>query len=109
MKRAPCPLRMLNRLGKANLAEHKLCQGVKPEKLENYTMPSTAIRNFAYDPLARELWVTFVTGRRYVYFGVPPEKFSAFSNASSRGGFFNREIRDQYAYREVTTDCRFAS
>jgi hypothetical protein len=72
-------------------------------------MPSTAIRNFAYDPVARELWVTFVSGRRYIYFGVPPEKFSAFSNAGSRGGFFNREIRDQYSYREVANERRFAS
>jgi hypothetical protein len=72
-------------------------------------MPSTAIRHIAYDPIAREMWVTFVTGRRYVYFGVPPEKFSAFSHASSRGGFFNREIRDQYAFREVTHERRHAS
>jgi len=72
-------------------------------------MPSTAIRRIIYDPTDRELWVTFVSGREYVYFDVPPEKFSAFSHASSRGGFFNREIRDQYAYREVTRVHRQAS
>jgi hypothetical protein len=42
-------------------------------------MPSTAIRNFFYDPAERQLWVTFVTSRR-----------------------FNHEIRDRYAFREVT-------
>jgi hypothetical protein len=72
-------------------------------------MPSTAIRRIMYDPIDRELWVTFVSGRQYVYFGVPQEKFSAFSHASSRGGFFNREIRDRYAYREVTPLHRQAS
>jgi len=72
-------------------------------------MPSTAIRHIAYDSIARELWVTFITGRRYVYFGVPPEKFSAFSHAASRGGFFNREIRDRYAFREVADERRRAS
>ena len=41
-------------------------------------MPSTAIRRIMYDPIDRELWVTFVSGRQYVYFDVPPEKFSAF-------------------------------
>lgn len=72
-------------------------------------MPSTAIRRIMYDPIDRELWVTFVTERQYVYFDVPPEKFSAFSHAASRGGFFNREIRDHYAYREVTRVDRQAS
>ena len=37
-------------------------------------MPSTAIRRIMYDPIDRELWVTFVSGRQYVYFDVPPEK-----------------------------------
>jgi hypothetical protein len=65
-------------------------------------MPSTAIRNFFYDPAKRQLWVTFVTGRRYVYDEVPSEVFDAFKTAPSRGTFFNQEIRDHYAFREVT-------
>jgi hypothetical protein len=28
--------------------------------------------------------------------------FDSFKAASSRGAFFNREIRDRYAFREVT-------
>jgi hypothetical protein len=65
-------------------------------------MPSTAIRNFLYVPAKRELWVTFVSGRRYVYAGVPADVFDAFKTASSRGRFFNHEIRDRYPFREVT-------
>jgi hypothetical protein len=65
-------------------------------------MPSTAIRNIAYDPAAEELWVTFLSGRRYVYAGVPSALFATFANAASRGLFFNREIRDRYPCREVT-------
>jgi hypothetical protein len=65
-------------------------------------MPSTAIRNLFYVPANRELWVTFVTGRRYVYTEVPADVFDAFKMASSRGAFFNQEIRDRYAFREVT-------
>ena len=72
-------------------------------------MSSTAIRRIMYDPIDRELWITFVSGRQYVYFDVPPEKFSAFSHAESRGGFFNREIRDHYGYREILTPHRQAS
>ena len=67
-------------------------------------MPSTAIRNLFYDPAKRELWVTFVTGRRYVYSDVPSDVFDAFKTASSRGVFFNRKIRDRYTFREVTRE-----
>jgi hypothetical protein len=65
-------------------------------------MPSTAIRSFRYDADKRELQVTFVTGRRYVYDDVPPERYEAFRTAFSKGTFFNREIRDHYAYREIS-------
>jgi hypothetical protein len=65
-------------------------------------MPSTAIRSFRYDPATRQLHVTFVTGRRYIYDNVPPDVFDAFKAAFSKGTFFNHEIRDRYSYREVT-------
>lgn len=64
-------------------------------------MPSTAIRRLFYDSAKCELWVTFVTGRRYVYADVPSEVFEAFKTAESRGTFFNHEIRDRYPYREI--------
>ncbi len=69
-------------------------------------MPSTAIRNFAYDTATGELWVTFTSGRRYVYNDVAPEVVHEFQQADSRGAFFNHEIRDRYPYREVTSHHR---
>ncbi len=71
-------------------------------EIERYAKPSTAIRTLFYVPAKHELWVTFVSGRRYVYTEVPPDVFDAFKTASSRGAFFNHEIRDRYAFREVT-------
>jgi KTSC domain len=65
-------------------------------------MPSTAIRHFFYDSTKRELRVIFVTGRHYAYADVPSDVFDAFKTAESRGTFFNHEIRDRYACREVT-------
>jgi hypothetical protein len=65
-------------------------------------MPSTAIRYFRYDADKRELQVTFVTDRRYVYDDVPPEVYEAFRTAFSKSAFFNREVRDHYAYREIS-------
>lgn len=67
-------------------------------------MPSTVIRNYLYDAANGELWLTFVTGRRYVYAAVPHAVFDAFKAAPSRGRFFNLEIRDRYACREVTRE-----
>ena len=64
-------------------------------------MPSTVIRHFHYDATKRELHLTFVTGRRYVYDQVPQNVFEAFKTAFSKGTFFNHEIRDHYGYREV--------
>lgn len=66
-------------------------------------MPSTAIRAFHYCPKEGELEVTFITGRRYVYFGVQQETVDAFRKAASKGAFFNKKIRPCYDYREVAS------
>ena len=64
-------------------------------------MPSTVIRRYAYDHSANELWVEFVTGRRYVYSGVPREVAEALGSAFSKGVYFNSRIRDRFPYREI--------
>ena len=65
-------------------------------------MPSRVIRDFDYDSEARELTVTFVTGRIYVYLAAPPETYDNYAAAFSKGTFFNQHIRDAYEFREVT-------
>ena len=69
-------------------------------------MPSTAIRHVSYDSAKAELIVTFVTGRRYLYANVPPEIFTAFGEAPSKGAYFNAVIRDTFAYRELERERR---
>jgi hypothetical protein len=64
-------------------------------------MPSTVIRRFAYDSERRELWVEFVSGRRYVYEEVPETVVSAFGSAFAKGVYFNTRIRDHFRYREA--------
>jgi hypothetical protein len=64
-------------------------------------MPSTVIRRFAYDPDRRELWVEFVTGRRYVYEQVPEAVVSALGSAFAKGVYFNTRIRDRFRFREA--------
>ncbi|HEX7752069.1 MAG TPA: KTSC domain-containing protein [Novosphingobium sp.] len=64
-------------------------------------MPSTAIRRFDYDAQGRALDVTFVTGRRYRYFGVPERVAAGLREARSKGGFFNARIRDRFGFEEL--------
>lgn len=64
-------------------------------------MPSTVIRRFEYSPERRELTIEFVSGRRYVYSGVPQDEVDAMRSASSKGSYFNKKIRDRYPFREL--------
>lgn len=59
-------------------------------------MPSHVIRTYAYDAASRNLDVTFVSGRRYRYAGVPADEAAAMRAAFAKGVFFNRRIRDRY-------------
>ena len=63
-------------------------------------MPSTAIRRFDYRADRRDLVVTFVTGRRYLYVGVPEREAEAFRAAGSKGRYFNAHIR-HHPFREL--------
>jgi hypothetical protein len=64
-------------------------------------MPSTVIRSFEHSPEREELLVEFVTGRRYLYSGVPAAEAEAMRRAFAKGSFFNRRIRDRYPCREL--------
>ena len=61
-------------------------------------MPSSVIRHFDYDAGERRLDIEFVTGRRYRYHDVPARIAAAFRAATSKGSFFNRRIRDRFAF-----------
>jgi len=66
-------------------------------------MPSTVIRAYAYDPAERRLDVTFVSGRRYSYFDVPPETHAAMKASFAKGEFFNAHIRDRFRFEARET------
>ena len=64
-------------------------------------MPSTVIAAFDYDAAHARLTVTFTTGRVYEYFAVPAVVAEEFRLAFSKGTYFNRQIRDNYPFREI--------
>ena len=47
--------------------------------------------------------IEFTTGRRYVYYDVPPDVADSFRSAFSKGRYFNARIRDRYAFTEVAS------
>jgi hypothetical protein len=61
-------------------------------------MPSTVIRSFSYDERKQELVVVFQSRRRYVYRQVPEATVAAMKASTSKGAFFNRHIRDCFAF-----------
>ncbi|MDB5705377.1 MAG: karS [Sphingomonas bacterium] len=63
-------------------------------------MPSSVIRSFDYDPAEQRLEIEFVSGRRYSYLDVPESLVDAMRRVTSKGGFFNRRIRDRYHFVE---------
>ena len=64
-------------------------------------MPSTVIQQFSYDANHADLRIEFINGRRYVYHDVPESIAAAMQRAKSKGGFFNRKIRDHYPFSRV--------
>jgi lysyl-tRNA synthetase class 2 len=69
-------------------------------------MPSRVISSFTYDPGARRLVVTFVTGRVYEYADVPADVAANLRASFSKGVFFNAHIRDRYEAREIVPSGR---
>jgi hypothetical protein len=61
-------------------------------------MPSSVIRTCDYDAARQELFVIFKSGRRYVYHRVPVETYAGLKQSGSKGTFFNRRIRDRFAF-----------
>ena len=64
-------------------------------------MASSLIDGAWYLPERRELDLLLVGGRRYRYSQVPPDVAQGFVAASSKGGFYNREIRNRFPCREL--------
>ena len=62
---------------------------------------SSLVQRAIYDPTKQTLAVTFSTGRRYLYFDVPPDVYGQLQTADSMGQYFNWRIRDQYEFREL--------
>jgi hypothetical protein len=61
---------------------------------------STLLSAAAYDASRQLLWLEFQSGALYCYFGVPPTVHQELIGASSKGKYFNLNIRGHFAYRK---------
>ena len=71
--------------------------GVQRRKVE-----SSVLATVGYDADTRVLEVALVGGRVYRYDDVPEILYRRLLAARSLGAFYNAEIRDAYAYTEIT-------
>lgn len=60
---------------------------------------STTLATVAYDFAAQLLRLEFRSRAVYFYFGVPPAVHQALMAATSKGAYFNRNIRDRFPYQ----------
>lgn len=65
-------------------------------------MPSSVIAYYHYDHQSAILRITFVSGMVYDYMEVPENVYKAMKAARSKGTFFNRKIKDKYAFEKIT-------
>ena len=69
--------------------------------MRSAAMTNQVISGAWYLENRRELDLLFPSGRRYRYANVPPHVARAFGEAESKGMFFNRQIRNRFACREL--------
>ena len=65
-------------------------------KLPHIPVRSTNIASVAYDPEQHHLQVKFHSGNTYNYFGVAPQVNDALMSATSKGEFFDKQIKNRY-------------
>lgn len=60
------------------------------------TLQSSLIRRIVFDEEAETLQVSFRSGLKYIYEGVPRTIYDALGRAASAGRFFNEHVKGRY-------------
>ena len=64
--------------------------------METLTVISSAIAAIRYDEAKKRMWITFNTGKTYLYHGVSSSVVGAFLSAGSKGRFYLSRIKGRY-------------
>ena len=65
-------------------------------------LESTTLASVRYDPDRHQLELEFRSGKRYLYFQVPRRCYEELLQAESKGGYFNRTIRNRFAFQDLS-------
>jgi hypothetical protein len=71
------------------------------------SLRSSLIKRVVFDEEAGTLLVSFRSGLRYIYEGVPRAVYDALGRATSAGRFFNAEVKGRYTCRPDPTQRRY--
>jgi hypothetical protein len=69
--------------------------------MERQSVDSSNLRAVGYDRDVAVLEIQFQTGSVYQYLGLPESVYRALMAASSKGSFFNANIKGCFPYRQV--------
>jgi len=64
--------------------------------MEMVRVNSSAITAVGYDPATNRMKITFKQGKTYDFCRVPSNVYQGLINAPSKGGYFDRVIKDRY-------------
>ena len=74
--------------------------------MQRVVLESTSLASVQYDPALQRLEVEFRDGEQYVYFQVPSRRYQELLDSDSKGAFFNRHIRNCFAFKQLTRPRR---
>jgi hypothetical protein len=69
--------------------------------MQRQFVSSSNLRAVGYDEWSNTLEIEFRSGRVYVYFAVPYERYTGLMNAGSKGRYFHYNIKKVFNYRRA--------
>ncbi len=88
-------------------AADKAIHGTREERSGRFQpVQSSMMTSIRYKHDARELDITFTSGKTYRYLEVPVEIYKGLLNAESKGDFFSDNIKDEFNFAEVSNSIR---
>ena len=69
--------------------------------MERQQISSSDIRLVGYDNQSQILEIEFYSGGIYQYFDVPASVYLALMNATSKGTYFHKHIKEIYKYKRI--------
>jgi hypothetical protein len=69
--------------------------------MDRISVSSSSIMEVGYDQESQTLEIEFLKGSVYQYFNVPLNVFDELINASSKGQYFNGNIKDRFPCARV--------